>query len=182
MVLCIFTVFSNLLLLFPTAWQHVRDVERLYQAESANTTDRDLVEMQMSRAELEKSVAFAIERRSLDIWVRWAASLALFLAHLAATYSLVRKNSRGARIALSITATLYLVGWVGFVVTLEGSSGGTLLDDFVERVVIECTATPPLWVARFLIVHCVAPLAYLFMLFSLLWQRFGEERSGTDPE
>jgi hypothetical protein len=92
-VLCIFTALSNLLMLYPTAWQHVNEIEQPYQNQSSNTTAADLQEMEVTRAELEKSIAFEIDHRSREVWLRWVVSMVLSLAHIAATYSVIRNDS-----------------------------------------------------------------------------------------
>jgi hypothetical protein len=169
-VLCIFTALSNLLMLYPTAWQHVNEIEQLYQNQSSNTTAADLQEMEVTRAELEKSIAFEIDHRSREVWLRWIVSMVLSLAHIAATYLLIRNDSSGARIGLSITSTIYLLGWAGTLIVIDTGSRITVLDAFVERIFMECVARPPFWAARFLLLFCVAPLAYVIIL-RLLGQR-----------
>lgn len=171
LILCVFTIVTNSLLLLPTPWQKVSDIERYYQAQYTATTDDELQEMKITRAELKRSVDFSIERSSREIWLRWIASALLTIAHLVASWLFFRGKYDAARVGLLVTSSIYLIGWAGAICVLEPSAAMTVIAAFVERILNEWMMAPLPWFIRFSMLYGAAPLAYIVIIWLLIFAR-----------
>ena len=154
------TAIINLLLLLPTPFEQVKtvkaysDTQRIEQAEQT-TNERD---------QLTRNVAFSESRKITEIWIRWIAVAMLCGLHILSVTALVRSGSRIAYVGMSVTSSIYLLGWASSIVILGDPLVASIMDKFMYRILNEIAIGHTFWIVRFFLLYCFNPLAFLVIL------------------
>lgn len=160
LVLGFWTLMSSLLLLWPSPMERIDYVTRAQEIQRTNLTKK-LGEMQMSKEDLDKSVAFVITRKSRDIWIRWWG-VALFVAAHAIFFLLALRGTNPLFFAgVQTTSAVYILVWLASMMVFEDGQRATLLDQFVERVINEVAVDNAFVLFRFVALHVLNPIAFL---------------------
>ena len=160
----IITVICNFLLLVPSPFAQFADSATYYASQKKNITEAELQKMGISRDKFERGITFSSDRKSSEILLRFWVSITFFLTHLRLVYLSVRFNSILSRVGLAVTASIFLIGWLASILSSPPSSGMTVLDGYVFRILNEWTLDSWLWFTRFTVLFCIAPLAYITLL------------------
>lgn len=166
--LCVLTALCNTLLLLPSPFAQLANSASYYESQSKTITDTELQQMGVGRGEFERGIAFSVSRKSNEIWLRWGASAIFALVHLGCAYLAIRHGSVSGRVGLAVGALLFLIGWLASIPASTVNGEATLLNGYIFRILNEWSVASGVWFVRFAALFCVAPVAYIALLISLL--------------